>query len=479
MAKKKGKGKKTKPAGPAKAQMVDGATTDDLSKEQLIEHLLRQREELQREREERNYFQLERDRVTSFWNMTKKELETVNKELHNKDREIEDQDERHNVEIRVYKQKVKHLLYENQENLANVRSDVGQQLFVQYKQNSEKEGAMRTDNRIQHKILREAEMDHEENLKKLRREHDQRETMIVQDFDRHVREIEAKYEQQAKDIRSEIELQRKTELHEVTARKDAQIQNLIKKHEKAFIDIKNYYNDITLNNLAQVNSLKETIIRMRDEESRKDKKLTEVVEEHKKLIGPYNQAVKNIQILQHKLENYHQDRLSLNTNASNLKTAKNDFKQLAWKHEVLEQRYELAKKERDQIYNNFVKTIHDVQQKTGLKHLLLNKKIKAILDLLEKKEAQFNEVLAASNLDPKSLDAVTQKLEDVLDGKNAAIRDLQYELAKVCKIHNDALRAYEGGLKSHGVPKSELGFDPLESAVAGQKMTNVGSNVSL
>ena len=32
----------------------------------------------------------------------------------------------------------------------------------------------------------------------------------------------------------------------------------MKNHEKAFSDIKNYYNDITLNNLALINSLKVT-----------------------------------------------------------------------------------------------------------------------------------------------------------------------------------------------------------------------------
>jgi hypothetical protein len=39
-------------------------------------------------------------------------------------------------------------------------------------------------------------------------------------------------------------------------RKNGQISALMKNHEKAFSDIKNYYNDITLNNLALINSLK-------------------------------------------------------------------------------------------------------------------------------------------------------------------------------------------------------------------------------
>ena len=67
--------------------------------------------------------------------------------------------------------------------------------------------------------------------------------------------------------------------------------------------------------------------------------------------------------------------------------------------------------ERDELYNKFVKAVHEVQQKSNFKNLLLEKKLGAFADMLEKKEAQFNEVLGASNLDPAALSAVTRKLE--------------------------------------------------------------------
>ena len=63
------------------------------------------------------------------------------------------------------------------------------------------------------------------------------------------------------------------------------------------------------------------------------------------------------------------------------------------------------------MYKRFVKAIHDVQQKSNLKNLLLEKKLGALGDTLEKKEAQLNEVLTASNLDPSALSVVTRKLE--------------------------------------------------------------------
>ena len=58
-----------------------------------------------------------------------------------------------------------------------------------------------------------------------------------------------------------------------------------------------------------------------------------------------------------------------------------------------------------------MKAIHEVQQKSNFKNLLLEKKLSALADTLEKKEAQLNEVLSASNLDPTALTVVTRKLE--------------------------------------------------------------------
>ena len=69
---------------------------------QLEEHIVRLREELDREREERNYFQLERDKVNTFWEITKRQLEEKKAELRNKDREMEDAEERHQIEIKVF-----------------------------------------------------------------------------------------------------------------------------------------------------------------------------------------------------------------------------------------------------------------------------------------------------------------------------------------------------------------------------------------
>lgn len=86
--------------------------------------------------------------------------------------------------------------------------------------------------------------------------HDEAITNLRADFEREAREIELKYERKMRALRDELDLRRKTEIHEIEERKNSQINTLMKNHERAFSEIKNYYNDITLNNLALINTLK-------------------------------------------------------------------------------------------------------------------------------------------------------------------------------------------------------------------------------
>ncbi|XP_020614848.1 growth arrest-specific protein 8-like [Orbicella faveolata] len=465
--KKKGKKKSAKSKTPT---IVDGISTEEMSKEQLEEHIVRLREELDREREERNYFQLERDKVNTFWEITKRQHEEKKAELRNKDREMEEAEERHQVEIKVYKQKVKHLLYEHQNNIAELKAESAVALKLAQDEHKNNEQDLRKNKRSLKVELKEQELSHEDVVKNLKKGHDEHVTRLRQDFERQVKEIESKYDKKMKALREELELRRKTEIHEIEERKNGQINTLMKNHEKAFSDIKNYYNDITLNNLALINSLKEQVEEMKKKEERMEKQMNEIMAENKRLTEPLQKAREEVEELRKQLANYEKDKASLASAKARLKVQEEELRSLHWEHEVLQQRFSQTQSERDELYGKFVKAIHEVQQKSNFKNLLLEKKLAALADTLEKKEAQLNEVLSASNLDPTALTVVTRKLEDVLDSKNSAIKDLQYELARVCKAHNDLIRTYEAKLQSFGVPTEELGFKPLESNIGGQQL---------
>ena len=79
----------------------------------------------------------------------------------------------------------------------------------------------------------------------------------------------------------------------------------------------------------------------------------EVLQQNKKLEEPLKKAKQEVEELTKNLANYEKDKRSLTSTKKRLKMANTENKNLAWKHEVLEQRYEKCKAERDDLYNNY------------------------------------------------------------------------------------------------------------------------------
>mmetsp|Transcript_20706 Transcript_20706/g.61137 ORF Transcript_20706/g.61137 Transcript_20706/m.61137 type:complete len:510 (-) Transcript_20706:112-1641(-) len=466
----------------------DGGGEGEGASAELQETIRQLQTELEHEREERNYFQLERDKVATFWEICKKELEDRKAEGRNKEREMEELEERHQVEVKVYKQKVKHLLYEHQNNVAQLKEAGELALKLQLGEHHSNESESKKDKRSLKLELKELELAHEDAIRELRLENDKNITKLRQQYEREVTELSSKYEKKMKLLRDDLELRRKVEILEIEERKNNHINELMKKHEKAFGEIKNYYNDITHNNLDLIRSLKEEASEMKKREVANEKLMYEIAQENKKLSEPLSRALKEahgagarccgeapdlsavprhptqVEGLRKELANYSKDKVSLQTAKARVHTLEGQLRDLKWEHEVLGQRHSHVEKERDALYDKFEATIYDVQQKSGFKNILLERKLATVNETLEQKDAQLSEVLSAANLDPAVLGSVSKRLDDVLAGKNGTIKELQYELARVTKAHNDVIRTYEARLEELGVPTATMGFRPRQLA---------------
>jgi growth arrest-specific protein 8 len=123
------------------------------------------------------------DKINAFWEITKKELEDKRAELRNKDRETEEMEERHQVEIKVYKQKVKHLLYEHQNNLDLQKADVEYALKLQQDEFRKHEEELEVDKRRLKQELKEHEFASQQQVLELRRDHAKEITKLQQAFE--------------------------------------------------------------------------------------------------------------------------------------------------------------------------------------------------------------------------------------------------------------------------------------------------------
>ncbi|XP_053977350.1 dynein regulatory complex subunit 4 [Hylaeus volcanicus] len=449
---------------------VDGVDTTKMSREQLEIYSHKILEELEREREERNFFQLERDKLRTFWEITKHQLDEARTIVRNKEREKEELAEKHEAELKLYKQKVKHLMYEHQTNLSETKADHIVALKLAQDDHMAQANELYKDKKDLKNIQKEQELAHINEIRALKLQNAEEIDKMTKQFETEAAEMEQKYEQKLTTQYESLMLKHRMEITEVEERKNTQIANLIKNHETAFSEMKNYYNDITLNNLSLIKSMKEQMEIMRGNEERMKKQVRELTIENKKYSVDLKSHEESVAHLSRQLASYEKDKLSLTNTKKRLNIVQKDFENLKWENEVLELRFEKCQSERDELHSRFVSAILELQQKTGLKNVLLEKKLEKLSDLLEQREAQISEVLAAAQLDPMAVVNANKKLENILNRKNSAIQDLQYELAKVCKAHEDLLRTYEAKLQEYGIPISELGFQPLRVKAVSSKL---------
>ena len=215
-------------------------------------------------------------------------------------------------------------------------------------------------------------------------------------------------------------------------------------HEKAFSEIKVFYNDITHSNLDLIKSLKEDVAKLKKAESTDEKMMFEIAQENKRMSEPLKQvwyalqrtvwrprsrrcvpaclqALADVERLHAEREAHNRDVKELEAIKARLLVGTERLKALQWEHEVLEQRFERAQvprhksaafsatvvlialsslslslyllwnyhhhhdhyqKERDELYESFQKSLYDVQQKTGFKNLLLVRDARSTLHII-------------------------------------------------------------------------------------------------
>merc|ERR1712066_783968 len=140
------------------------------------------------------------------------------------------------------------------------------------------------------------------------------------------------------------------------------------------------------------------------------------------------------------------------------KQSETQLNRFEFQHEVLLQQLSTVSTERDDLYTKFQHAIYDVQQKSGLKNLILEKKIDAVEESLETTEAQVSELLASANVDQATSSGISQKLDQVIAYKNDIVVQLQDEVQRIKDSHRTMVKTYESKLAEYGIPPEELGF---------------------
>ena len=119
---KNNKGKGTDAAAAAGADAVDDIGDPETKKAMRIE-IRKLRDEINKQENFTGLYNDERLRINYFWLVAKKELEDKQAELRNEEREFQDLNEKHEITIKIYKQKLKHLVFQNLDKITALKKE--------------------------------------------------------------------------------------------------------------------------------------------------------------------------------------------------------------------------------------------------------------------------------------------------------------------------------------------------------------------
>jgi len=373
----------------ARADAVDDIYDDEFKKTLRIE--CRKLEDMiKKEEGQIAHHNDERLRINYFWLVGKKELEDKQAELRNKEREFQDLEEKHKIEIKIYKQRLKHLVFQNQDQLTQLKKDSQITLKNIEDEHRITERELKQDIRALKVAKKEQEVRHAEYLNALIKHYNQKKTDIRKEYERISFEIQVRFKHKMLLLRNDKEKRRKQEIERIENKKNKAIRDLTSKHEKKYSDIKDYYSEITNTNMDIIRQLKDdlTDATLTNQKTQTEKNTQELrnqqvakpLEEANKAVKEYEkEKIKHVEI-QNKLQDCQQK----------IMLANDGIDELEWEYEVKLQNMQYLEKEKQELYDEFHRLVYELHRKTGLRNLILEKKNETIVEANETKDAQIN-----------------------------------------------------------------------------------------
>lgn len=428
-----------------------------MSKEELEEQIIALRQELETEQQEWRTFQLERDKIFAFWEISKRTLEETRAELRNRRREREESDEPRRLEVMTYKQKLKHVLNESQSQQSVVKIGAVAINSVVQNQHTEVELGMWKEIHDLKTDYRQKKIYNQNCLKELKLKNQVEVMELSNTYCKIIREIEAKYQKNMQLLMDTEEKMRRSEIIELEERMKTRKIALVEEHDRALRGAEEYYSAAQKKLLVDQRVLKDELEDATRQQGRSEIELQAAQQDNKHLKATLQELEYVVPNLQRQLEEHNEAKAKLSASRARTKTIEKQLRHVKLDYELLLQALTQVRQERDALQQNQTAAILDMQQRSGLKELLLERKVAVLGETLEKREAQLCAVLASmaaatgDGLRGGTSGAPSNKLEEILESKRAAIDVLHSELAQDCREYDTLLRTCKDKLKDLGV----------------------------
>ena len=167
----------------------------------------------------------------------------------------------------------------------------------------------------------------------------------------------------------------------------------MRNHEEAFKEMKEYYNDITRENLELIRMHKEKLIDIRNQIEQNQETVEHLKTEMVKLKIPLASAITERDSLQRQLANYKKAVMALRNAKGQLQVLKNKEKEMKQNRADLEEKFMQVEKEKEDMYAKFEIATDQLRSRANYKNQVLDEVLAVRQAELEKKEVQLRELV--------------------------------------------------------------------------------------
>uniref|UniRef100_A0A3P8URM1 Dynein regulatory complex subunit 4 n=1 Tax=Cynoglossus semilaevis TaxID=244447 RepID=A0A3P8URM1_CYNSE len=343
------------------------ADVPEVSLDELREDVVQLRNELDKERKDKNHFQLERDKIHTTLEVTERELRRIKVELKNADKEMEEDELRHQAQLEMYMQKETYLLHEQRKAIAKLRADFS--LATEQRQREQKQLETELKNEMK-ATMKRVKADHERIIKELDQKH--KEKMIIAQNRFEEQRVEIRVADEIKLQLKEMEPTRIKELNDLNEQWKGHIAALIEDHNNALRAIMGSIRD-TQPTLDSCKSLKANIEEMNTTLKHKNNVKKSLLDNNKSLAERLSSVKGKIVEQENKvkiMKSIHSD-VCLKFKEKQLNDRKREY-------EALKQKFMKLQAERDELFKSLPQKTEEIKQKANLKIALLETKLKAM-----------------------------------------------------------------------------------------------------
>lgn len=419
------------------------------------------KKDIEDEKRKLNFYEQERERLNYIWMTQKRKIEDLQAELLDKQKEREDLEAKHQIESKLYYERIKYIMLKHQDEGVELQKDD----LIAMKQiedgNRIKEKDYKYDKRSLSKMKKEQEVLQKDFLNALKKDNAKNLHQLRTEFELKETQLRGFYKERMKEMRNNAKEKRIKTIDDITNKKAAKIKEITVQHANEFGKMKNYYSDLNMKNLNKLRSLAADLKKEIEEQNRLKKLKNARINKKNKIEFPYKKLTeKNKQLLAEE-EKCKNNYILLRKQNETYNELMKQLLALEYKYEVTLQKVTYLEKEHNHYIDKYKDNLHKVEQESGLKNLILEKKLEILQDNIEVKEVQLDELLKKTNLDPEKLAELTKTLEKVELDKSEMINSLEEELKRIKETHGNMIKTYEAKLAEFGIPVEEIGFEPL------------------